>query len=87
MLETEIKTFDKSIGQAVKKLCPNPAGLEEAQARALVEEHSEVLQRAWSGTTLAACLVNITHRFMWAFGVGDSTVGERESFHSCYMLK
>lgn len=76
MLQTEIRTFDKSIGQAVKKLCSNPAELTEEQARALVAEHSEVLQRAWCGTTLAAALINVTHRFMWAIGVGDSTVGE-----------
>lgn len=76
MLQTEIRTLDKSIGQAVKKLCPNPADLTEEQARALVAEHAEVLQRAWCGTTLAAALINVTHRFMWAVGVGDSTVGK-----------
>lgn len=76
MLQTEIRTLDKSIGQAVKKLCPFPADLTEEQARALVAEHAEVLQRAWCGTTLAAALINVTHRFMWAVGVGDSTVGK-----------
>lgn len=76
MLEAETRTFDKSIGAAVKKLCPNPADLTETQARALVDEHLDVLQRAWCGTTLAAALINVTHRFMWATSVGDSTVGK-----------
>ncbi|ETW76513.1 hypothetical protein HETIRDRAFT_389539 [Heterobasidion irregulare TC 32-1] len=74
MLREEIEKFDRSIGEAVKSICPKPYRLTEDAARALIQEHMEVLQRAHSGTTLAAVLVNVSEQLMWAVGVGDSTV-------------
>ena len=75
-LRQEIERFDLNIGKAVKNLCRKPHNLTEEGARALIQEHSDTLQRAFCGTTLAAALVNIMEKLLWAVGVGDSTVGE-----------
>ena len=75
MIREEIEKFDRCIGKAVKSVCRKPHRLTEEAARTLVQEHMEILQRACSGTTLAAVLVNISEQLMWAVGVGDSTVG------------
>ena len=75
MLQEEIEKFDRSIGEALKSICRKPHRLTEDSARALIQEHMEVLQRAHSGTTLAAVLMNVSEQLMWAVGVGDSTVG------------
>ena len=75
-LRQEIERFDLNIGKAVKNLCRKPHELTEEGARALIQEHSDTLQRAFCGTTLAAALVNIMEKLLWAVGVGDSTVGE-----------
>ncbi|KAI0359998.1 protein serine/threonine phosphatase 2C [Trametes cingulata] len=75
VLKCEIEKFDRAIGEAVQKMCPRPWELTEEEAKRLVNEHEEILDRAFSGTTLALALVNIDQRFMWAAGVGDSSVG------------
>lgn len=75
MLRQEILSFDRDIGKAVKKLCRKPGDLTEEQAKALIQQHPEALQRALCGTTFTAAIVNISRQFMWAVGVGDSTVG------------
>ena len=84
MLSQMVESLDRLIGEAVQRLCRHPASLREEQARALIdsEKYKERLLRAFNGTTLAAALVNITHQFMWAIGVGDSSVGE-----SCFTTK
>ena len=76
MLREEIEKYDRSIGEAVKSICRKPHRLTEEAARTLIDEHLEIFQRAYSGTTLSAVLVNISERLMWAVGVGDSTIGE-----------
>ena len=76
LLLEEIETFDREIGEAVIALCKKPKKLTEGQARDIVEKHSEVLGRAYHGTTLALALVNRTREDLWVAGVGDSTVGE-----------
>ena len=76
LLRDEIEKFDKEIGEAVIALCKKPKKLSEAEARDLVEKHSEVLSRAYHGTTLTLALVNRAQEAMWLAGVGDSTVGE-----------
>ena len=76
MLREVIEKYDRSIGEAVKSVCRKPRRLTEEAVRTLIDEHLEILQRAYSGTTLSAVLVNISERLMWAVGVGDSTVGE-----------
>ncbi|KAI0360004.1 protein serine/threonine phosphatase 2C [Trametes cingulata] len=75
LLKREIQEFDKSIGDALQQICPRPWELTEEQARHLIQEHEEVIQRAFSGTTVALAIINLNQRFMWAVGVGDSTVG------------
>ncbi|EIW57416.1 uncharacterized protein TRAVEDRAFT_48455 [Trametes versicolor FP-101664 SS1] len=67
--------LEKRIGTAVREICPHPEKLTEEQARALIEEHHEILWRAFSGTTLVFALINVDEHFMWAAGVGDSSVG------------
>ncbi|KAL7279102.1 hypothetical protein ACG7TL_006940 [Trametes sanguinea] len=74
MLEVEIVEFDRSLKKAVRDLCPNPSELCEEHAKQLLSEHEDVLLRAFQGTTLVLALVNLDHRFMWAAGVGDSSV-------------
>jgi pyruvate dehydrogenase phosphatase len=78
LLLEEIEKFDREIGEAVLALCKKPMKLTERQAQNLVQKHSEVLGRAYHGTTLTVALVNCTQEAMWLAGVGDSTVGERE---------
>jgi pyruvate dehydrogenase phosphatase len=80
LLVEEIEKFDREIGEAVLALCEKPTKLTERQARDLVQNHSEVLSRAYHGTTLTVALVNRTQEAMWLAGVGDSTVGECELF-------
>ncbi|KAI0360006.1 protein serine/threonine phosphatase 2C [Trametes cingulata] len=75
MLRYEILKFDRSIGRALEKICPLPQDLDEQQARRLIREHEEIIERAFQGTTLSMAIVNLEHRFMWAAGVGDSTIG------------
>ncbi|RPD61193.1 protein serine/threonine phosphatase 2C [Lentinus tigrinus ALCF2SS1-7] len=69
-----INDFDRELGHVVETICPNPTKISEKEACSLVKEYPDVLARACSGTTLAAALVNLTHRLMWAINVGDSTV-------------
>ena len=76
LLHDEIEKFDRGIGEAVLALCKKPKKLTEAQARDLIQAHSEVLSRAYHGTTLTIALVNRAQDAMWLAGVGDSTVGE-----------
>lgn len=76
LLLEEIEKFDRQIGEAVIALCKKPKKITEGQARELVQKHSEVLSRAYHGTTLTIALVNRSQEAMWLAGVGDSTVGK-----------
>jgi hypothetical protein len=78
LLRQEVMTFDREIGEAVKRICPNPRGVKESKARGLVAQHREILGRAYYGTTLTIALINRTENDMWVAGVGDSTVGQYE---------
>jgi pyruvate dehydrogenase phosphatase len=75
LLTDEVEAFDRHIGKTLHRLCPRPAALTRADADALIAAHADVLQRANHGTTVAAALVNLDERLMWAVGVGDSTIG------------
>ncbi|EIW57426.1 protein serine/threonine phosphatase 2C [Trametes versicolor FP-101664 SS1] len=75
LLKDEIEAFDKAIGDAVREICPRPEDLTEEQARRLIDKHKDILERAFYGTTMAFALINPDERFMWAAGVGDSSVG------------
>ncbi|KAF7337652.1 Protein serine/threonine phosphatase 2C [Mycena sanguinolenta] len=75
MLEDEVVRLDNAIGDELKRICPDPKSLPEDEARKLIAQNPELVNRAYFGTTLAAALVNVTSRAMWAVGVGDSTVG------------
>lgn len=69
-----IKMFDEALGIAVKELCPNPSELTEAEAEALVKgPDAAVFQRAVSGTTIAAALIDGEKNNMWVVGLGDSS--------------
>ncbi|KAI0368696.1 protein serine/threonine phosphatase 2C [Pilatotrama ljubarskyi] len=74
LIKKEIEGFDQAIGEALQRICPKPEELTEEEARRLVEEHGDIVSRAFEGTTLAFALVNVEQRFMWAATVGDSTV-------------
>lgn len=76
LIQKAIMKFDNDLGDAVRELYPRPEELTEEQARCLIAEHREILERAFHGTTMAFTLINIDQRFMWTAGVGDSTVGE-----------
>ncbi|OJT03704.1 hypothetical protein TRAPUB_5631 [Trametes pubescens] len=76
LLKDEIEMLEKRIGTAVREVCPRPERLTEEQARRLIEEHHDILLRAFSGTTLVFALINVDQHFMWAAGVGDSSIGE-----------
>ncbi|OJT15561.1 hypothetical protein TRAPUB_6536 [Trametes pubescens] len=75
LLKNEIEAFDKHLGDAVRQLCPRPEDLTEEQARRLIDRHKDILERAFYGTTMVFALINPDQRFMWAAGVGDSSVG------------
>ncbi|KAJ7079133.1 protein serine/threonine phosphatase 2C [Mycena belliarum] len=72
MLTQQIKTFDRAIGKAVKRLCENPDDLDDTSAQAIVDANFEVLARAFYGSTLAAALINENGQ-LWVASVGDST--------------
>ncbi|KAI0635788.1 hypothetical protein C8Q77DRAFT_1051897 [Trametes polyzona] len=73
-LKRAVEDFDKSIGDALQKICPSPAQLNEQEARQLIQEHADIVHRAFEGTTVAVAIINVDKHFMWAVGVGDSTV-------------
>ncbi len=75
MLVEVVLAFDDNIGQALRDICPRPRRLSPEQRESLIEEHKDIILSAFNATTLSAALVNITHGFMWAIGVGDSTIG------------
>ncbi|KAJ7640772.1 protein serine/threonine phosphatase 2C, partial [Mycena polygramma] len=74
-LKRKVVNFDKSIGEDLKRICPDPKSLTEEDARALIAKHPEIIERAYYGTTFSAAVINITLKTMWTIGVGDSTVG------------
>ena len=76
MLYHEIINFDLSLAHAIRDICPNPSQITEEDARKLIQDNLEVVERAFQGTTLSMAIVNLDHHFMWAAGVGDSTIGE-----------
>ncbi|KAI0324651.1 protein serine/threonine phosphatase 2C [Cubamyces sp. BRFM 1775] len=91
MLFDEIVNFDLSLADAIRDICPYPGEYTEQQARKLIQDNLEVVERAFQGTTLSMAIVNLDHHFMWAAGVGDSTIalstvdstGERQAERLC----
>ncbi|KAH9856572.1 protein serine/threonine phosphatase 2C [Lenzites betulinus] len=75
MTADTIEDFDRQIGDALRDICLRPEELTEEEARRLIADHKDIVERAFSGTTVALALVNFDEQFMWAAGVGDSTVG------------
>lgn len=71
-----IRDFDRELGHVVETICPGPSNISASQARRIVWEYPDALHRACAGTTLAAAVVNLRHRFLWTMNVGDSTVGQ-----------
>ncbi|EIW57428.1 uncharacterized protein TRAVEDRAFT_21038 [Trametes versicolor FP-101664 SS1] len=74
IIKEHIELFHREIGETLQQICPAPETLTEEEARLLIEHNKEVIDRAFEGTTLALALVNVHQRFIWAAGVGDSTV-------------
>ncbi|KAL1949343.1 hypothetical protein VTO73DRAFT_8224 [Trametes versicolor] len=74
-LGREVERFDKGLGRALKKICPHPENLTEAQSEELVRVHDGIIQRAYRGCTLGVALTNVATRCMWTLNVGDTTVG------------
>ena len=81
LLSEEIEKFDRDIGEVVTALCKDPRKLTEANAQLLIETHSEVLGRAYHGTTLTVALINNTQEDLWVANIGDSTVGASADCH------
>ncbi|KAI0671487.1 protein serine/threonine phosphatase 2C [Trametes maxima] len=75
LLHTEIEKFDKAIGASLQNICPRPQELDQEAALRLIEEHKDIVDRAFAGTTVAFALVNVKEHFLWAAGLGDSSVG------------
>lgn len=75
-LGREVERFDKGLGKALKKICPHPENLTEAQSEELVRVHDDIIQRAYRGCTLGVALINVATRCMWTLNVGDTTVGK-----------
>ena len=73
MLATEIKAFDVALGQSVKDLIPHPRSMTEEDIKRVIHENEGALLRAYFGSTLAGALVNLSLKYMWSFGLGDST--------------
>ena len=71
-----IRDFDRELGHVVETICPGPSNISARQARRIVWEYPDALHRACAGTTLAAAVINLQHRFLWTMNVGDSTVGQ-----------
>ncbi|KAL7279103.1 hypothetical protein ACG7TL_006941 [Trametes sanguinea] len=74
MFEVEIVKFDHTLKRAVRELCPDPREISKEKAEQLLWDHEDVFLRAFQGTTLVLALVNLDYHFMWAAGVGDSSV-------------
>ncbi|GLB36875.1 putative protein serine threonine phosphatase 2C [Lyophyllum shimeji] len=69
-----IKKFDETLGAAVKELCPDPSVLTDAEAHALISgPNAAVFQRAYSGTTITAALIDGDKKNLWIVGLGDSS--------------
>jgi pyruvate dehydrogenase phosphatase len=81
LLSEEIEKFDREIGEAVTTLCKDLRKLSEANAQLLIKTHSEVLSRAYHGTTLTVAQIDNTQEDLWVANVGDSTVGESADCH------
>ncbi len=75
-----IRDFDRELGHVVETICPSPSSISARQARRIVWEYPDALRRACAGTTLAAAVVNLRHRFLWTMNVGDSTVGQYATY-------
>lgn len=75
-LGREVERFDKGLGKALKRICPHPENLTEAQSEELVQVHDDIIQRAYRGCTLGVALINVATRCMWTLNVGDTTVGK-----------
>ncbi|KAI0359987.1 protein serine/threonine phosphatase 2C [Trametes cingulata] len=76
MLQKEVVELDNAIGQAITKICPDPTKPSAEEARQLYEQHRKAFLRATQGTTLTMALIAVDDwdSFMWAAGVGDSTI-------------
>ncbi|KAE9404321.1 protein serine/threonine phosphatase 2C [Gymnopus androsaceus JB14] len=74
-LKRQVREFDDGLGNAVKALCPNPAGnISDKEARELYRVHKEVITRARCGSTMASVLIDKSENRMWVCCVGDSSV-------------
>lgn len=76
MLQAEIKKLDDDIGLAVRRLFTHADALTDAQALRLIDEHEEIIERAFQGTSVALALINVDLYLLWSAGLGNSTVGE-----------
>ncbi|KAJ7512831.1 hypothetical protein B0H11DRAFT_9857 [Mycena galericulata] len=75
ILKRLVADFDKSIGRALKYICPVPKSLTEEEARSLIAEHSEIIERAYYGTTFSAAVStwrDAGHRCWRLYGAGLS---------------
>ena len=76
LFNSQIKKFDKEIGKAMIKLCPNPEDIDDELAQALFEGPDvPTLRRAMSGTTFTGALIDGEKKNMWVVGLGDSSAG------------
>jgi pyruvate dehydrogenase phosphatase len=76
ILSSQVELFDQEIGNDVKRICPKPRRLDEAEVQALIDgPEGHILRRANAGTTFAAALIDGERKNLWIVGLGDSSVG------------
>ena len=76
LLCSQVEKFDKEIGKDVKRLCPKPREMDDAELQALIDgPQGHILRRANSGTTFTAALIDGEKKNLWVVGIGDSSVG------------
>ncbi|RDX57463.1 protein serine/threonine phosphatase 2C [Lentinus brumalis] len=74
MLQAEIKNLDDDIGFVVRKLFNDVNELTDAEALRLIDEHEEIIERAFQGTSVALALINVDQYLIWSAVLGNSTV-------------
>lgn len=84
------ENFDRKLGKAVKRICPKPRRLDDAQAQALIEgPDGPSICRAKTGTTFTAALIDGEKKNLWIIGLGDSSAGpsRKPSRFSFYLTR
>ncbi|KAH8824506.1 phosphatase 2C-like domain-containing protein [Flagelloscypha sp. PMI_526] len=77
ILRDSIQSFDESLFEVLRALCPCPSSPESLSPEAaddIVNNNLYLMQRAMFGSTLTLALVDEDEKQLWAASLGDSTV-------------